>query len=126
MPVVKIKSLPLAHDTDLPRVLEGISKEFAESVKINVDNVYITWEYLSPGHYAHQGRVAGLQETHSHPVQVQLLTADMTDTSKVHQMFEALAEAISKRTHVYRENIFIWHSSVASGKVFDRGQVDNW
>ena len=55
MPLIHIRSLPLAQDTDIARVLEGISKEFAEAVAIGVDQIYLSWEYLSPGYYVHQG-----------------------------------------------------------------------
>ena len=126
MPVIHIRSLPLAQDTDIARVLEGISKEFAESVAVSVDQVYITWDYLPPGHYAHQGRAAGLQEDKTHPIQVQLTTPDLFTTSRIELMLTKLAEAISRRIHVPVENIFAWHQNVFSGNVFSDGRIEKW
>ena len=126
MPVIRITSLPLAQDTDIARVLEGFSKEFAESVALNVDNIYISWDFLSPGHYVHQGRAAGLQENETHPIQVELMTPDIFSASRLELMMRSIAEAISRRTHVPRENIFVIHRSLASGRVFDQGRVQYW
>ncbi|WP_020406037.1 hypothetical protein [Hahella ganghwensis] len=126
MPVIRIKSLPLAQDTDIARVLEGISKEFAESVAVSVDHVYLTWEYWSPGHYAHQGRAAGLQENDSHPIQVELVTPDIFSPSRVELMLSSIAQAISRRTHVPVENIFVIRTVVTPGNVFDHGKVERW
>ncbi len=126
MPVIRIKSLPLAQDTDIARVLEGISKEFAESVAISVDQIYLSWEYWSPGHYAHQGRAAGLQENESHPIQVEMVTADVFSQSRVELMLGAIAQAISRRTHVPIDNVFVFRHVVSSGNVFEQGRVEYW
>ncbi len=126
MPVIRITSLPLAQDTDVARVLEGLSKEFAESVALNVDSIYVTWEFLSPGHYVHQGRAAGLQENETHPIQVEMISADVFSSTRIELMLHSIAEAISRRTHVPRENIFVYHRSLASGRVFDQGRVQYW
>jgi len=126
MPVIQITSLPLAQDTDIARVLEGFSKEFAESVALNVDSIYISWDFLSPGHYVHQGRAGGLQENDTHPIQVELMTSDLFSTNRVELMMRSIVEAISRRTHVPRENIFVIHRFMTSGRVFDRGRVQYW
>jgi phenylpyruvate tautomerase PptA (4-oxalocrotonate tautomerase family) len=126
MPIVHIRSLPLAQDTDIARVLEGISKEFAEAIAISVDQIYITWEYLAPGYYVHQGRAAGLQEDNTHPVLVELITPDIFSQTRIELMLSKIAEAICRRIHVPIENIFVTHQEVRSGRVFDHGAVERW
>ncbi len=126
MPIIRIKSLPNAQNTDIARVLEGISKEFAEALAINVDQVYISWEFLPPGHYAHQGRAAGLQESKTHPVQVQLITADLFTESRIALMMEKISEAIARRIHVPFENILVFHQAITSGHFFELGNTQRW
>lgn len=126
MPLIRIRSLPLAQDTDIARVLEGISKEFAEAVAISVDQIHLSWEYWAPGFYVHQGRAAGLQEDHSHPVQVEIFVPDHFSQTRVELMLSRITKAICRRVHVSFENVLVVHRKLASGSVFSHGSLQRW
>jgi hypothetical protein len=126
MLLIHIRSLPLAQDTDIARVLEGISKEFAEAVAISVDHIHLTWEYLLPGYYVHQGRAAGLQEDYTHPIQVDIAIPDKYSATRAELIMNKIAEAICRRVHVPFENILVVYRDIKSGFLFNHGLMQSW
>ena len=126
MPFIQVKSLPLNEPRDVGAVLEGLTRDFAESTGINLEHVTATWEFLPEGHYAVAGSAALHQPQASHPVLVELVAPDFNSPEDVETMLESVALCISKRAKVQMGNIFIRYAGVGSGTVFDGGEVVPW
>lgn len=126
MPFIHVKSLPFNEPRDVGAVLEGLTRDFAESTGINLEHVTATWDFLPEGNYAVAGSAAHHQPQASHPVLVELVAPDFNSPEDVEIMFESVASSISKRTKVQKDNIFISYRDVGSGMVFDRGEVVRW
>ena len=126
MPFIHVKSLPFDEPRDVGAVLEGLTRDFAESTDTKLEHVTATWEFLPEGHYAVAGSAAHHQPQASHPVLVELVAPDSNSTEDVETMLETVASSISKRAKVQKDNIFIGYRDVGSGMVFDRGEVVRW
>ncbi|MDE0040519.1 MAG: hypothetical protein OXT74_00645 [Candidatus Poribacteria bacterium] len=126
MPFIHVKSLPFNQPRDVGAVLEGLTRDFAESTGIKLEHVTATWEFLSEGNYAVAGSAALHQPKASHPVLVELVAPDFNSTEDVEIMLETVASSISKRANVQKDNIFVIYRGVGSGTVFDRGEIVRW
>ncbi|MDE0298994.1 MAG: hypothetical protein OXN17_10205 [Candidatus Poribacteria bacterium] len=126
MPFIHIKSLPFDKPRDVGDVLEGLTRDFAESTGVGLEHVTATWEFLPEGHYAVAGSAALHQPQASHPVLVDLVAPDFNSPENVETMLESVALCISKRAKVQKGNIFISYQGVGSRTVFDRGEVVRW
>lgn len=126
MPFIHIKSLPFQQPLDVPRVIEGIARDFAEKTDIELLHVHTTWEFLQPGHYAKGDRTPEYQPNAHHPLIVDLLTPDFNDNDTIAVMLETIAESISKRAAFPKNNIFINHRHAHSAMVFDDGEIVHW
>lgn len=126
MPFIHVKSLPFNEPRDVGAVLEGLTRDFAESTGINLEHVTATWDFLPEGHYAVAGSAAHHQPQASHPVLVELVAPDSNSPEDVETMLETVALSISNRVKVQKDNIFVSYRGVCSGTVFDRGEVAQW
>ena len=126
MPFIHVKSLPLARSVDIGRVLEELSRDFAQACGVELKHVHATWEVMKPRHYAVAGRAAARQPKSSHPLLVDLLSPDFNDAKTIEAMLESVASSLAKRAGVSRENIFAHHRQARSGMVFDAGRVERW
>ena len=126
MPFIHVKSLPFNEPCDVGAVLEGLTRDFAESTGINLEHVTATWEFLPEGHYAVAGSAALHQPQATHPVLVELVAPDFNSSEDVEIMLETVALSISKRAKVQKDNIFISYRDVGSGTAFDRGEIVRW
>ncbi|AWB67907.1 hypothetical protein C2869_16405 [Saccharobesus litoralis] len=126
MPVIQIKSLPIAEEMDISDTCLKISEAFALKSKLKIEHVSVTWQYLPLGAYADSGLKAHYQPDDSHPIIVSFLTPDFHQTTEISKMLIYLAQIISQHTAIRLENIFIQHAAVKSGHVFDKGRVVNW
>jgi len=126
MPFIHIKSLPFETPPDVPAVITGICKEFAEANNIPVEHVHATWEFFKPGHYAKGNRAPASQPQSRHAVLVDLLTPDFNDPATVQKMLRTLANSLAVQANVSIRNIFINHRQAHSQMVFDDGDVVKW
>jgi phenylpyruvate tautomerase PptA (4-oxalocrotonate tautomerase family) len=126
MPVIQVKSLPLPPTIQISDVVEGLTKDFADHTGIGREHVSVTWESISPGHYAVGGKVAMHQPEDSHPILVDLLVPDFNSSEKVEQMLHTIAQSISRLTKIPNENVFINCRYATSAMVFDAGEVVRW
>ena len=126
MPFIHVKSLPFDEPRDVGAVLEGLTRDFAESTGIKLEHVTATWEFLPEGHYAVAGSAALHQPQASHPVLVELVAPDFNSPEDVETMLETVASSISKCARVEMDNIFISYRGVSSGTVFDNGEIARW
>ena len=58
MPFIHVKSLPFDEPRNVRAVLEGLTRDFAESTGIEPEHVTATWELLPEGYYAVAGDAA--------------------------------------------------------------------
>jgi hypothetical protein len=126
MPLIHVKSLPLASGFDMSATLEELCRDFSTATGIGIEYVTFTWEFLPPGHYAVAGRAERQQPPDSHPVLVDLLTPDFHSPTRVETMVRAVAAVIAARTPVDIGNIFVNHRRAHSGGVFGNGDLVRW
>jgi hypothetical protein len=84
---------------------------------------------LPPGHYAAGGKIARMQPEHTHAMLVELLRPrlDLNEREAlIDTLMGAIADSLSKRADVSRDNIFIVHRYAESGQVFGDGEVVRW
>lgn len=126
MPFIHVKSLPFDRAFNVASVLEGLTKDFARGVSIDLEHVTATWEFLPAHHYAVAGITVSHQPENSHPVLVDLLSPDFNAAEKIEKMLEVVASSISKQAKIPIDNIFINHRQAHSGRVFDAGKIVRW
>ena len=126
MPSIHIKSLPFERPLDIPAVITGISRDFAEENKIPLEHVHVTWEYFEAGHFAKGDSAPEYQPEGLHSVLVDLLTPDFNSMETISTMLQTLARSISDRAQVPSNKIFINHRQAFSGQVFDDGKLVAW
>ncbi len=126
MPFIHIKSLPFERPLDIPAVITGISRDFAEGNAIALEHVHVTWEYLEAGHFAKGESAPAFQPEAPHSVLVDLLTPDFNSRDAIGAMLRTLAQSISRRAQIPPNKIFINHRQALSGMVFDDGDVVTW
>ncbi len=126
MPFIHIKSLPFERPLDVPAVITGISRDFAEENAIPLEHVHVTWEYIAAGHFAKGDHAPDLQPEGSHSVLVDLLTPSFNAMETIGTMLRTLARSISVRAQIPPHKVFINHRQAFSGMVFDDGDVVEW
>ena len=126
MPFIHIKSLPFETPLDVPGVITGICRDFAQANDIALEHVHVTWEYFEPGHFAKGNSAPRFQPQTPHSILVDLLTPDFNSGPSVQKMMRTLADSISVRAEVSVRKIFINHRPAHSGMVFDDGEVVTW
>ncbi|KLV10611.1 hypothetical protein [Photobacterium ganghwense] len=126
MPLVRIKSLPFAQEVDIPTVLSQLSRTLAEVSGISLQHVMATWDFLTPHHYAHNGKVVDCQPAKTHPILVHLVAPNFNTENDIADMLELIAESLSEQLPIDKSNIFINYSPAYSDGVFDEGHVVEW
>ena len=126
MPFIHIKSLPYETPFDVPTVITGICRDFAQANDIPLEHVHATWAFFAPGHFAKGGSAPRFQPESLHPILVDLLTPDFNSMQTVQKMLRTLAGSISTRAKVSMRKIFINHRPAHSDMVFDNGEVVTW
>lgn len=127
MPFIHIKSLPFERPFDAASVLQGISKDFSQGVRIDLAHVAATWTFFAPGHYANAGKTCAVQtDSASHPVLIQLLAPDFNTSDRIRLMLECLAEVVAAQAGLKKECLFIEYRMAHSGQVYDCGSVVTW
>ncbi|AJR06325.1 hypothetical protein C9J03_13520 [Photobacterium gaetbulicola] len=126
MPLIRIKSLPFAQEVSIPAALGVLSKTLAETSEIDLKHVMVTWDYLPPHHYAHNGRVVDCQPDRTHPLLVHLVAPNFNTEEQVATMLEVIADTLADILPVAKENIFINFSPAYSDGIYDAGHVVEW
>ncbi len=126
MPFIHIKSLPFEKPRDVPAVITGISRDFAEENAIPLEHVHVTWEYFLPGHFAKGDSAPEFQPEGPHSILVDLLTPDFNSKETIGTMLQTLAQSICDRAQIPHNKIFINHRRAFPGMVFDDGEVVAW
>ena len=129
MPLIHIRSLALDPMHDVAAVITGLSKDYAAAAKVDIKHVSVTWTMLPPGHYAAGGKIAHMQPEHTHAMLVELLRPrlDLNESEAlINKLLGTIADSLSKRADVSRDNIFIVHRYAESGQVFGDGEVVRW
>ncbi len=126
MPFIHIKSLPQRKTLNIGKILEFVSLEFSDNTGVEIAEINVTWEFLTPGYYACGGVMAFQQPEKTHPVLVDLLAPDFNSKTQIKKMMESIAESISKHTNIPKDNILINYRKAHSGMVFDAGEVVQW
>ena len=126
VPFIHIQSLPFSRPPNVPKIIEGVSKDFSKATGVGLEHVTATWQFFLPGHYAVAGVSAQQQPEQSHPLLVTLLAPDFQSQAQIEKSLMAVAASISKRAKVPLTNIFINHSQAHSGMVFDAGAIVRW
>ncbi len=126
MPFIHVKSLPFEKPLAMGAVLEGITEDFAKATNIDPEHVTVTWEFLSPDHYAVAGKAAERQPQVSHPLLVDLLAPDFNSPAAFEKMLGAVAASIAKHAKIPIGNIFVNCRAAHSGMVLDAGAIVRW
>lgn len=126
MPVIQIQSLPFEAETELGEITEKIAQDFSEIAGFTPSHVTVTWSFFPAGGVAYNGQSAQFQSLESHPVQVEVITPDFYTDKRLGEVLSVVATCISKHSGVLTSNLFISHRPVASGGVFERGEVVRW
>ncbi|MBC7005542.1 hypothetical protein BIZ37_23575 [Photobacterium sp. BZF1] len=126
MPLIRIKSLPFAQEVNIPSTLGVLSKAVSETSDIDLKHVMATWDYLSPHHYAHNGKVVDCQPEKTHPLLVHLVAPSFNTEEQIANMLEVIANTLADVLPVAKENIFINFSPAYSDGVYDSGHVVEW
>ncbi len=126
MPVISIKSLPFAEEKNIACILEGISKDVSKSAGVDIIHFTVTWEYLSPGHYAVSGNAKDCQPMEMHPILVDVLAPDFNSCGNKDIILKSIARSLSARAEIPQDNIFIHYCQANSGMVYDAGDIVRW
>lgn len=126
MPVIHIQSLPFEQEVELGELTENIAQDFSEIAGFTPSHVTVTWSFYPSGGLANNGQSAQFQPKDTHPLQVEVITPDFYTDKRLGEVLSVIATCISRHTEIRTSNLFISHRPVASGGVFERGEVVRW
>ncbi|PSW05135.1 hypothetical protein [Photobacterium lipolyticum] len=126
MPLIRVKSLPFDHDVDVSQVVCSLSQAMSDANDIEPHHIMITWEYLSPDHYSHGGKVTQSQPINTHPVLIDLVAPNFNTEDQIMAMLELIANTLAELVPIAKNNIFINYTPAYSDGVYDEGHVVEW
>ena len=126
MPLVEIRSLPIAPPFDATVAVERISKALSAETDIDIRHFMVTWDIFHPGHYASAGRTVAEQPAETHAVLVHVTGPNSSSDAMVERMLNAVAKQVAESAGVSLRNVFAIYRSVASGSVLDAGEIQRW
>lgn len=124
MPLIDIRSLPLAMDK--PLALESLSHELAEASGIGIEYFMITWVYVAPDSLAVGGKAAANESDTEFPVLVSMVVADLLPANVRQTLLEEAGQAIARLAGVHGDKVFIHCRAAESGSVYDEGRIVEW
>mgnify|MGYP001233947554 CR=1 FL=1 len=122
MPMIQVRARAGVVEKPIHLLLANVSRVFAERADVALADVCIEWQTLPQGHCVVGG------ESHAPPyaLLVSLMTPDSYGEARIATLLETLAVALADNAGLLPEQIFISHLPVASGHVWDQGQVVRW
>ena len=126
VPFIHFKSLPTDKPAGVAEVLEGVCGDVSRDTGVSAEHLTATWEEVASGHYAAAGSVADHASGGSHPVLVDIVLPDSTPPEEVEAMLQSVAASLAARARVPKDRVFINARYVASGMVFDQGEIVRW
>ena len=126
MPFIHIRSLHFEKSLDASKVIKEITEDFSIATGVAIEHITVTWEFVTPGHYAVAGKVVEYQSMESHPLLVDLLIPDFNSAQEIEDMVRETAKSISRRVKIPVDNIFVHGHVARSGRVFDAGEIVHW
>jgi len=126
MPIIRISSLPLADNRDMPKVMEALSSGVSRDVRIEQAQLSICWQYITENHYIAKGELAEQQPSHTHPILVELLVPEVLSKDLTEKIMHSLAHRLGKELNFPVSNIFIYERQLHSNQVFEKGMLANW
>lgn len=125
MPILEISSLPPdGHGSQRERSLR-VARQFALCADVQLDNVSVIWHLLDPGSYVVAGQVVTAHSP-SAPVQAVLIAPDFHKPGRRQKWLYAAAQTLSDCMDLPRSAIFCHYRPLASGEVYDGGNIVTW
>lgn len=116
----------MAPETDVPAILQEVSRDFAKQFRLQLKYVTATWRYFQPEHYMVGAESATQQPGRELPLLVELVVPDFYEYTRLTKMMHYLAERLAYYSDISAQNIFIETRMAQNGYVFDRGQILQW
>lgn len=123
MPIITIKSLPLAKTINTSDILSKLTVKTAKEIGYEPEHIWATWEFLQADNYAVGTKLSKQQTKDTHSPIVRILSFEGTPKDTIEKVMQTVAEILSKELDIDIGNIFIEYSEAHSGQIFDGGQI---
>ncbi|WP_199611468.1 hypothetical protein [Flocculibacter collagenilyticus] len=126
MPVLTIRSLPLAQPVKIDNLLTKLSNMLSVQTQLNEAHFAIYWITIEKGHFCHSGKTATTQPNDSHPIWIEIYLPDCHKPNVKDIIAKNTTEMLSKSLMVNADNIFISLRHARSGEVFEKSHWLHW
>ncbi len=118
MPKIEIKTLPTGPDIRVPDVIRRLGKALENQMGLSKDRFVILWDFILPGHFLYDGRMADTQPADTHHPLVQITLLEGMPLSREQYLVNTVAAELSRELHMDKSNICVSVIHLKSGKLF--------
>ncbi|MGH3103991.1 MAG: tautomerase family protein [Gaiellaceae bacterium] len=104
-------------------MLGTVSRALADLLGEPPHGTWATWEAIRPGSYAEGAETPDRQPASTHPPLVSVLAFEGRPAELVERMLVCVADTLVRELGLEPGNVFVTYDEVASGRVYDGGQV---
>ncbi len=116
MPVLDVRGLPQKNPEKVKAALKATCIAIAEAYGCKSEQVWATWQDVSPGFYVEGPNSATTQPESSHPPIAQLTCFEGKSPEVIEQVLLAAGQTLSRELGI-PGNIFITYEEARSGRV---------
>lgn len=116
MPILEIKGLPQKDPKKIKIALKKVTMAIAETYGCKPNQVWATWEELTPGYYFEGSTCAEIQPDHTHPPIAKLTCFEGKSPLEIEKTLKVAANTLSVELGI-PNNIFMTFQEALSGRV---------
>lgn len=116
MPILHVKALPQRYPERVDQAMGDAAAAIAAAYGCRPEQVWVTWEELSPGRYREGKNAASEQPEATHPPIVEILCFEGKAPAVKEAVLTAAAGALTKALGI-PGNVFMTYREVRSGEV---------
>ncbi len=116
MPILQIRALPQKDQSKIKPALKKTALSISGAYQCAPEQVWVTWETLSPGHYLEGSNDSDTQPHNTHPPICELLCFEGKSQREIEQVLLIAAKTLSEALNI-PNNIFISYREAKSGQV---------
>lgn len=116
MPILTVRALPQKRPELINNALKKTTVAISEVYGCKPQQVWATWQELSPGQYVEGDVEASLQPNDTHPPICELTCFEGKSSEEIEQILLVTSQSLSKELGI-GDNIFISYREAKSGEV---------
>ncbi|MBN8585479.1 MAG: tautomerase family protein [Ignavibacteria bacterium] len=123
MPVICIKTLPLSRPLKINEILKRLNLQISDAAGIEPGHIWSYWQFIERHQYAVGDTTAAAMQAKTHSPIIEITGFEGKSNEQIETIMKTVAGTLAAELEIEESNIFITYNEMASGMVFDGGQV---